>query len=182
MKKLSILFIVFCIVSCSTNESKYEKLISDYVQTDKHGTWTDLDFKIVNLKELPPIKVSDSIAILQQEFEENKAKCLELQESHLKRSQENLEKEGKAKYGSKVITDMYNKHISDATRRIDSVKNLQFVNKYEGISSEKVLLQPVECRYSYVFPPSNPRQERTDIFYFLPDNSKILRQKQIKNK
>lgn len=70
MKQLFITFIFtfFLFVSCSTG-NKYEKLIADYVQTDKYGVWTDLSFKLVELEELSPLTVSDSIAILKKQFE-----------------------------------------------------------------------------------------------------------------
>lgn len=68
---------------------------------------------------------------------------------------------------------MYNKHIQSAIQRIDSVKALVFVSPYENISTDKVLLKPVKCRYSYTLLPKLPREERTDIFYFLHLNTKI---------
>lgn len=70
MKQLffTITIISSIFVSCSTG-NKYEKLIADYVQTDKHGVWTDQSFKLVELEELSPLIVSDSIAILKKQFE-----------------------------------------------------------------------------------------------------------------
>ena len=41
MTVIAVLFILGC-----SEQNKYEKAIADFVQTDKRGTWTDLQFKI----------------------------------------------------------------------------------------------------------------------------------------
>ena len=38
------------LTSCG-GQSKYEKAIADFVQTDKRGTWTDLQFKVIEMGE-----------------------------------------------------------------------------------------------------------------------------------
>lgn len=181
MGKYIITFILFCFMSCSS-DNRYEKLISDYVQTDKSGVWTDLQFKIVELKENAPLTVSDSIVILKEDFEADNAIALNRFETLLNLSIKNLEKEEKSRFRSQLMIDEWTGAIAGLNNSIDSVKQLPFVSKYDGLAPDKVLLLPVECRYSYVFPASNPRQERTDIFYFLPDKNKIIAKKQVKNK
>lgn len=179
MKKVFLFFIILFLVSC-TSESKYEKLISQHVQTDKHGTWTDVQFKVVNIEELSPIKVSDSIQILKQEYESNKADLLKKTESYLNQWRDNLQREQSARFKLPSIIATYTRYVEEAERRLDSLKHTEFTDTYKGISSEKVLLLPVKCRYSYVFPAGNSRQERTDVFYFISDKSKIIKSKQIK--
>jgi hypothetical protein len=46
-------------------------LISEYAQTDKQGVFTDCEFKVVEIRELPAITVSDSINILKGIFEDD---------------------------------------------------------------------------------------------------------------
>ena len=53
--------------SCGSPE--YEKAIADWVQTDKDGTWTDLDFELVEVQSIEDITVSDSLSILKKRFE-----------------------------------------------------------------------------------------------------------------
>lgn len=182
MKKYLAALILSCLflASCGSG-NKYEKLISDYVQTDKAGTWTDLQFEIIELKELTPVTVSDSITILKQVFEEENKAFIQRQETLLNMSIQNLEREQKSRFKSPLIIDGYQSTISKLNNSIDSVKQLQFTSQYNEINPDKILLQPVECKYSYIFPASNPRQERSDIFYFLPDRSKIIMKKQVKN-
>ena len=122
---------------------------------------------------MPPITVSKRINILKEEFQKNTMKSLELEETYLKNTKENLRREENSRFKIKTAIDMYNKHILSIERRVDSIKQLQFTSRYDNISPNIVLLQPIECRYSFIFPGGNPRQERTDIFYFLPDYSKI---------
>ena len=165
---------------CSSNNNKYEKLISDYVQTDQSGVRTDLQFQIVELKETVPLTVSDSIAILKEKFEADNATTLHRFETLLNLSIKNLEKEEKSRYKSNIMLDEWKATIAGLNHSIDSVKQLKFVSKYDGLDPSIVLLLPVECRYSYVF--LAPRQERTDIFYFLPDGSKIVAKKPVKDK
>ena len=43
VKNLSVLLLL---TGC-TGQSNYEKAIADFVQTDKRGTWTDLQFKVI---------------------------------------------------------------------------------------------------------------------------------------
>ncbi len=179
MKKLLFIFILISVISCSQN-NKYEKLIREYAQTNKEGVFTDCQFESIEIKELPPITVSDSINILKDDFEDNNKSYIDRQGKLLKMSLEYMEKEEEARYRSQVIIDGYMNTITQINSSIDSIKQLKFKNPYGGLSLDKVLLQPVECRYSYVFPVGSPRQERTDIFYFLPDLSKITRQKQVK--
>ncbi|GEM_PF-241581 len=179
MKNVFLLLIVLLTISC-TSKSKYEKLIGEHVQTDKHGTWTDVQFKIVTIEELPAIKVSDSIEILRKNFDAQKAELLKKYESDLNRWNENLQREKNARFKLPSIITSYTRYAEEAQLLLDSLKNTEFKNIYEGMSSDKVLLLPVKCRYSYTLPVNNPRQERTDIFYFTADKSKIIKSHQIK--
>lgn len=179
MKKLIYAFTLIVLFSCGPS-NKYEKLISDYAQTDRHGTWTDIQFKALEIKELTPITVSDSLKILQEAFDENKTHWMTRLETSLSETQTKLDKEQKSRFKSKTIIDMYTKHIHTVSHRIDSVKASEFQSSYLNEKLEKVLLQPVQCRYSYVFPPTNPRQEITEIFYFTPDGKRIVSKTKVK--
>lgn len=172
-------FLLLVISSCS-NSNPYEKLISDYVQTDQYGTWTDVQFESLEIEEQAPVKVSDSIAVLRNEFEKNKADYLNRLDGSLKSSEKGLKQEENTRIRSRAVIEMYGRHIRNARHRIDSLNHLQFTSVYDRVSPDKILLIPVRCKYSYVFPPGNPKQERTDIFYFTPGKDKITGQKQIR--
>lgn len=176
------LFVLFLISSCQSPADKYEKLIARYAQTSREGIFTDCEFKAIEIKELAPVTVADSIKILEEEFDNNKAEQINSISSHIKYAETNLIKEEKARFRLPQVIDIYKKRISIEKALLDSVENSVFINQYQGSDPGKILLQPVECCYSYVFPAGNPRQERTDIFYFTPDLQKITQQVQVKQK
>ncbi|MDR2914063.1 MAG: hypothetical protein LBV74_04420, partial [Tannerella sp.] len=125
--------------------------------------FTDCEFKAIEIRELPAITVSDSIGILKGIFEDDNKSYLKREEILLNMSLKYMEKEKKSRFKAQFIIDGYMNTIAKINRSIDSIKQLKFTSIYDGMSSDKVLLQPVECRYSYTFPVGNLRQERTDI-------------------
>ena len=48
--------------SCS--KPGYEKAIAEWIQTDSHGTWTDLKFELLEVLETEDVTVSDSLRYL----------------------------------------------------------------------------------------------------------------------
>ncbi|MDH6310936.1 hypothetical protein M2451_003800 [Dysgonomonas sp. PFB1-18] len=172
--------VLFLLAVGCTKGNPYESLISDYAQTDRHGTWTDIQFEAIEIEELAPITVSDSLEILKEIFESDKALLLKNLDHLLKSSEKDLDRENKSRIKSSTMIDISTKRIRDTKHRIDSVSSIQFSSVYDKESSDKVLLQPVRCHYSYVFPQGNPVQKRTDIFYFTAEKNKIVKQKQIK--
>lgn len=173
MKKVIYSLFVLILFSCSSG-NKYEILIGDYVQTDKSGKWTDLQFKAIEITELEPITVSDSISILKTKFEAEKSEWLSRWDASIKRSKEGIEKEQKSRIRSKSIIDMYNEHIATYQHRIDSLNNVAFSTPYDNEKPDKTLLIPLECQYSVVLSPY-PLQKMTEIFYYSPAEDKIIR-------
>ena len=59
--KLKLLFspFVFCLVFGCGSRSTSEKAIADFVQTDKQGVWTDLQFEVIEMGEPVMITVGD---------------------------------------------------------------------------------------------------------------------------
>lgn len=60
------------LTGCNEGTATYEKAISDFVQTDKKGTWTDLKFKVIEMGVPINITVADSVKILTEKFEAQK--------------------------------------------------------------------------------------------------------------
>lgn len=67
--------------SCS--KPGYEKAIAEWVQTDSHGTWTDLKFELLEVLETEDVTVSDSLRYLNNKahnyplsYRKRKAPCL----------------------------------------------------------------------------------------------------------
>lgn len=169
---------LLALYSCS-KQNPYEKIISDFAQTDKYGTKTDIQFKAIEIEEMSPIKVSDSINILKNKFEEDKKVSLNRQNEILDLYKGTLSKEEKSRIKSRTVIDRTKINIGNAENRIDSINKLQFKSIYDTQDNGKVLLIPVRCKYTYVFPKGDSERTRNEIFYFTPDKNKIVSNRQI---
>lgn len=57
-------FCMLLIAFSSCSKPGYEKAIAEWVQTDSHGTWTDLKFELLEVLETEDVTVSDSLCYL----------------------------------------------------------------------------------------------------------------------
>ena len=57
-------FYMLLIAFSSCSKPGYEKAIAEWVQTDSHGTWTDLKFELLEVLETEDVTVSDSLRYL----------------------------------------------------------------------------------------------------------------------
>ena len=94
MRTLFIAFLILGLVSCSGTESKYEKVIENFLETDRNGVKTDLKIEFLNIT-VTDIFVSDSITILQQRFENEKSKKVDLAQQSVEYWKKTLEKNKK---------------------------------------------------------------------------------------
>ena len=63
-------FCMLLIAFSSCSKPGYEKAIAEWIQTDSHGTWTDLKFELLEVLETEDVTVSDSLRYLNNIFEE----------------------------------------------------------------------------------------------------------------
>lgn len=181
MKRVLSLTVVKLIISttvfvtgCSSGTQSQEKAIADFVQIDKRGVWTDLEFKVLEMGEPVVITVGDSIRILGDVFEAKRKKKLDLAMESIERNRKSLEKER-----SPVMRKFYKKHIDNYQQMADSLSALK-VSLPEGYSdenSQKVLAQEIVCKFSIIAPFVNARQELTETFVLNADGSKCYRYK-----
>lgn len=85
MKQLIYLALLLCVMqSCSPHsQSEYEKVITAMLETNDSGVRTDYQVKYSKL-EVSPITIADSIAILKEQFESEKANKIESIEKTIK--------------------------------------------------------------------------------------------------
>ena len=57
-------FCMLLIAFSSCSKPGYEKAIAEWIQTDSHGTWTDLKFELLEVLETEDVTVSDSLRYL----------------------------------------------------------------------------------------------------------------------
>ena len=67
-------FCMLLIAFSSCSKPGYEKAIAEWVQTDSHGTWTDLKFELLEVLETEDVTVSDSLCYLNNKS--GKSPCL----------------------------------------------------------------------------------------------------------
>lgn len=162
---------MFCASSFfSCTSSSYEKAIADWVQTDKDGTWTDLNFKLVEVQSIEDITVSDSLSILKKRYESNKKRELII----LNRSLEGAKRRMSfAKYAG-VNQESYQNDIDVTQSKIDSLENQTFHSIYDGKDDNEVIAKILKCRYAITPPVLNTRQEMNGSFILSPDMKMCL--------
>lgn len=178
MKTKSLITVaVLCLLyGCGGKGSMYEKAIADYVQTSKRGVWTDMQFKVLEMGEAEPITVGDSIRILTEAFEADKAKWLSNLQRSLDRHKASLEKES-----SSSMRKFYRTQIEREQHKIDSVgkTSVSLPDAYRQRPETDVLAQEVVCKYSIVPPIINTRQEETRVFVLNAAGDKCYRSRAV---
>lgn len=172
------LLAMLIIYGCS-QQNVYERSIADFVQTDKKGTWTDMQFKVIEMGTPVQITVADSIRILTDAFEAERKKKLDFAIQGIERNKKSLEKEKFA-----TMRKFYQDYIDKQQQVVDSLTSLMpsLPKEYSDMDAQKVLAQKVECKFSIVPPIINARQEITSTFILSADGSKCYRRKSSKNK
>ena len=170
--------LVFVLCGCSGSSSRsHEKAIADFVQTDKKGVWTDLKFKVIEMGAPTDITVGDSIRILTDVFEADKAKKIEFANESIERNRTSLEKERLS-----VMRKFHQDHIDKQQKIIDSlmVLEVKLPQSYTTKHSNDVLAKEILCKFSIVNPLFNTKQEETRIFILNAEGDKCLRSKSAK--
>lgn len=171
MRNLIYVVIAMLMVSCGSNSSSnYEKTISEALL--KGGSASDVNLKIIELKEQGTVTVADSIAYLNDEFRKDKQLIIDRIEL-AKKMTEDLQAKSTTKHNhEKYITD-----IAVMNNRIDSLKNLAPDNLqgYDSRNANDVLSVIVRCKYSVTL--GGKTVEETFDFYLSPDGNKYYGKK-----
>lgn len=164
------------LTGCSSG-SLYEKAIADFVQTDKKGVWTDLQFNVIEMGTPTDITVGDSIRILTEAFETQKHERLTSLKS-------NIEKLVAGRNGERLPTmkNFYQKLIDNTQGTADSLSqtSVSLPETYIGGKPEQVLAKEITCKFSIVPPTFSTRQEITETFVLSADGEKCYRRKRVK--
>lgn len=160
------------LTSCG-GQSKYEKAIADFVQTDKKGTWTDLQFKVLEMGEPTDITVKDSVAVLTEKFDTDKEKRLTTLNEGIARNKASMEKERSA-----TMRQFYQKLIDKNQVVVDSLMktSVELPKAYKSAAETTVLAKEITCKFSIVNPMmGNAKQEITENFILNADGDKCYR-------
>lgn len=157
-----VLALTLCgLISCSAPQSKYEKAIADFVQTDQKGVWTDLKFKVIEMGEPQNVTISDSIRILSEAFEADKTKKIAFATECIERNRQSLEKEKLP-----TLRKFHQDYIDKQQTVVDSLSDLTVTlpDVYTSKASTEVVAKEVVCKFSIVYPGYNTTQEIFETF------------------
>lgn len=163
---------ILLLTSCG-GQSQYEKAIADFVQTDKKGTWTDLQFKVIEMSEPTNITVGDSVAMLTEKFEAKKAKELDFYNRRITEHKASMEKKQ-----FKTMKEFYQKSIGKNQIIVDSLTKttVELPETYKNVTQTTVLAKEITCKFSIVNPMlGNAKQEITETFVLNAEGDKCYR-------
>lgn len=172
MKKLFISILLPLFGLACSSPSNYEKTIIDYLETDKKGTRTDLQVKILSL-DVSDITVADSISILQTQYETDKTKKVESIKSSISRLQNKIEEQKgkKNQVVAKSLISNWNKDLENLQTELSTAENWtpKYLNKYNSRNESEILAKKAECQFSFFNPQLQTKQEMKALFILSVD-------------
>lgn len=148
------------LTACSGGEADYGKTITDHLMS-KAMTGKGYAVEILDLEELAPVTVADSIAILRSGFEDDRNGKVEHSRGVLALAR--MLPEG---------SDRRNREAA-LQRTIDSLEAVPIPAFYGDAPPERLLAIPVRCRYT-VSIPGAPSVTETFDFWLSPDGNTVL--------
>ena len=149
----ALIFYMLLIAFSSCSKPGYEKAIAEWVQTDFHGTWTDLKFELLEVLEIEDVTVSDSLR-----HWNNKSAQL----SAVIQKAESPRALFKPSFSAYMEAEKSMKE-TEATKAM-----------YLNRDSAKVIGKILKCRYAIVQPHSGVQQKKTGSFLLSPDMEKCM--------
>lgn len=164
--------ILLLCIECSSPRSIYEKAIADFVQTDKRGTWTDLQFNVIEMGEPVNITIADSVQFITDKFETQKNNSLAVLNEQIKNHTVSRDKERFS-----TMKQFYQKRIDRNQLIVDSLTKTAVIlpEAYKNGKPEEVLAKTVICKFSIVPLMYNTRQEITETFLLSAVGDKCYR-------
>ncbi|MFV0591483.1 MAG: hypothetical protein ACK5M7_08865 [Draconibacterium sp.] len=177
MKAFLITLLSLCFFSCSSPESKYEKIISDYLQTDKKGVKTDLKIKFLSLS-IGDVFVSDSIAILQERYKQEKSKKVETAQESVTYWEETVGKHQKEgdDWAAKALLENSLSKLEKAKDKLKKANEWEpeYVGRYSDRTPDELLVKKADCSFSFFNPSLQIRQEINAFFIISKDENKCF--------
>ena len=146
-------FCMLLVTFSSCSKPGYEKAIAEWVQTDSHGTWTDLKFELLEVLETEDVTVSDSLRYLNNKSAQLSAVIQKAESSRT------LFKPSFSAY----MEAKKNLKATEATKAM-----------YLHRDSTEVIGKILKCRYAIVQPYSGVQQKKTASFLLSPDMEKCI--------
>jgi hypothetical protein len=163
MKVLAILIVpILILTTCLGSKADYGNTINDHLMSKAPAGYF---VEILDLEELSPVTVANSIALRQTEFEDDR-------DGKIKHFQGVMSLAGMLPEGA----DRQRREEA-LQHKIDSLENAPVPAFYDGAPADKVLAIPVRCRYSVSIPGAPMPVIETFDFWLSPDEKTVLHQK-----
>ena len=172
-RNLVMMAVALSLLTSCGGQSKYEKAIADFVQTDKKGTWTDLQFKVIEMGDPTDITVKDSVAFLTEKFDSEKSKRLATLSESIAGHKVAMEKER-----LNTMKKFYQNLIDKNQVLVDSLAktSVELPDAYKNAAETTVLAKEITCKFSIANPMlSNAKQEITENFILNAAGDKCYR-------
>lgn len=176
--------ILFCTLAlmalffgCSSSQSEYEKVITDFLET-KNGIKTDLQIKYSKL-EVSDISVADSIAILQEQFEAEKAKKTQSIEQIIKQKEASIteQKNSNNRVVANTLINMWERELTREKENLEKAKNWKpdYLTRYDNRPPSDLLAKKADVTFSYFNPQLQTRQEMSAWIILSADGKQCYR-------
>lgn len=166
MRKLFILLFFPLVISSCSAQSDSKKAIINYLET-QNSVKTDLKIEFLSF-DISDITVSDSISILQTQYESEKSQKVESAEKSITHWKNAIEKQkGKNnKVVAKALISDYTEKLMKAENDLKAAQEWKpdYLNRYNSYNPSDILAKKVESRFSFLNPRLQTRQEINAIF------------------
>jgi hypothetical protein len=165
MKKLiTLIFITALLAGCSKPASKEELAIKAYAQTLSKDTKMDLDFKLIELKDMGEVKAQDSLTYFRARYKKgNLIAFADTIKSRLDQRNKiiaDAESKGSMRRSTKEYIEKLKADIPEITT------GLKLLEKYLT-DSTRVLYKKIQCHYTIKNPMlNNAQQEITRVYRY----------------
>lgn len=178
MKKIFFsLALTACLFSCSSSQSEYEKVITDFLET-KNGVKTDLQIRYTKL-EVSDISVADSISILKEQFEAERVKKIQSIEQTIKSKEESIAEQHNSdnRLVANVLIKGWQRELAREKEDLEKAQNWKpdYLNKYDNRNPSDILSRKADVTFSYFNPQLQTRQEMSAWVILSADGKQCYR-------
>lgn len=166
-----------CLFSCSSSQSEYEKVITDFLET-KNGVKTDLQIRYTKL-EVSDISVADSISILKEQFEAERVKKIQSIEQTIKSKEESITEQHNSdnRLVANVLIKGWQRELAREKEDLEKAQNWKpdYLNKYDNRNPSDILSRKADVTFSYFNPQLQTRQEMSAWVILSTDGKQCYR-------
>lgn len=179
MKKLLFaLALLFTFSCCYSANKNYEEKIRNFIERNVFkGVKTDMKIRFIT-SSISDIHVSDSVAILEKQFQEEKKIKIENAQKIVDINQKAVD-EQKARSDSDFVAAAlarsFTKDLEISKEKLKEAQEWQpdFLDKYKNRNPDEVIALKVDCKFTYQDPRLTTRQEKEGVFLLSADGKTV---------